>query len=154
MRLLKEYAREIRVGIEEREPKEVLQLEGITKDAADKVLRREYKRGKAKEETGTEEPPWVTKENQEAIKERKRWKRQRQNARNFEEKEKCKLIYEKENIQLKIIEEIMQSEKRLQDEIRKNSSNGKNMWKYINKLRGENEEGEDLKLYSDGKDDA
>ena len=102
-----------------------------------------------------EEPVWITEQIREGIRKRKELNRKRRNATDKDEKEQWKNMYEiqKSKTQDIIREEIYKYEEKIAREIKESKDSGKNMWKYINKLKGGKEKENDVRIYGeDGKE--
>lgn len=128
-----------------REPVEdISDMEGRIITYADEVLKARYRRRNIGSERKQEEPVWFTDVINHNIQERRRYNRLRRKARREEQKEeeeKWRKMYaeQKSKVQKSIRIAMTMDEEKKAREIKDDKSNGKNIWKYIRKLKGENE---------------
>ena len=92
----------------------------------------------------------ITEEIREEIKIRKKKNRAKRNAKG-DDKEHLEQEYyaQKKKVQKLIREEIQKHETKITDEIRQSKDNGKQLWKYINKLKGKEQSQKDNFIYDE-----
>ena len=109
-------------------------LNGIIRTAADKTMKRKYVR--KKNNKGDVEPPWITREIKEGIKQRRRINRERRNEPIPERRQELwnRYLEKKAEVQEMIRTQISEYERRISEELRRNRNK---MWESIKKLKGE-----------------
>ena len=117
----------------------------IIQEAADKTLKRKYVKRRNKK--GVREPPWMTNEIKEGIKERRKINRERRNETDCERKQMLweEYLEQKTKVQELIAIAVNEHEKRVSEEIRKNKNK---MWENIKKLKGVSTKRESV-MYND-----
>ena len=104
-----------------------------------------------KAENDVKEKPWFNKTIKKEISIRKQYNRAKRNVQNEEEREMYTELYkkQKEKVQAIIKEEISKYENKLTKEIRNNKVKPEKKWKYINELRGIDNNQKDLCIYNE-----
>ena len=142
---LEEYIREIETRLDQKRVDNIEELNGMIREVADAKMRRQYIRKKNKK--GSTEPPWITKEIKEGIKERRKINRERRNETDPVKKEELWVKYLEKKMEVKeeIRNKIREYERSVSEEIKQNKNK---MWENIRKLKGETKK-RDTEMYSD-----
>ena len=135
---LKLFAEGVQRRIDGKNIVDIEELNAIMKAVAEEELKALYRRKISNKHEDVKEKPWVTEQVKKAIKTRKALNRKRRNATTGEEEQKLYQEYQnqKKATQKLIKEEISKHERKVTDEIRKNSCKSKALWENISKLRG------------------
>ena len=133
-----------RLRQEEEEPMKMEKLDEIIRSSMDAILKRTMTR--RFNQRGDTNPVWFTREIEKGIKLRRHFNRLKRNADQEHERNLYNGIYknQKRKVQVMVKDAISQYEKRLTKEVRRS---GGNLWKNINKLRGEKLNVRDTQIY-------
>ena len=142
---LEEFVNQLETNIDE--INNIQEFNHTMKETADKTLKRKYTR--KRNNKGEEEPPWITREIKEGIKERRKINRERRNELDEQRRQILwtKYLEKKLEVQHMIKNRIYEYEIQMTNEIKQDSNK---MWQNINKLKGQKTNRELQLHYVDG----
>lgn len=108
------------------------------RETAETELKKTLRRKVGGKKDEIKEPPWITQEIRDAIKDRRRINRMRRNCNNPEEKERLgkQYIKQKENAADMVKGAITKHEKKTCEDIKNGENRSKKLWQNINSLKG------------------
>ena len=146
------YTREVSKKLENKENSDITELNSILQRAANKILKKKYKREvRIMGSERNKEQPWITEDIKQSITKRKEYNRAKRNAKTPQEKSFYyeKYLEEKAETQRKVKKAVYEHEEKVTKEIKDNIDR-KKIWEHINKLRKKTKDNKGvLKIYDD-----
>ena len=150
---MKDFGNEVEKRWSERRVDSIEEMVGDMKEAADKTLKRRFKRMVGSDGEEIEIKRWMTYEILDGIKERRRLNRERRNCKDEVRKEELRKAYEKQKWKVKgmVKKAVEEDEIKLKEEIEEGDGSGCKVWENLNKLRGKEKKRGEEEVYEEGK---